>query len=129
MNYNYLNKKEFYLKLFYFFLTTIIIIMNPDILYADGAAPAAADPFGGYACRMIILTKSWAVKGTCIVVIGFLGIKVMTGQVREMYTTVIVPVIGIVVVLSAPTVLTMVSGIKEITCSGTGESAAPAADE
>ena len=127
MNYNYLNKKEFYLKLFYFFLTTIII-MNPDILYAADDK----DPFGGYACKMILLTNSWAVKGTCIVVIGFLGIKVMTGQVREMYTTVIVPVIGIVVVLSAPKVLTMVSNINEIKCTDgnpTGQAAPPPAGQ
>ena len=115
MNYNILNTREFYFRifLFLFIVTLLASISMPVYATADNAT---SDPFQEFGCKMITITQGWIVKSICMIVIVFIGIKVMTGQVREMFVSVLVPVLGITVVLSAPAILPYVSGMSKLDC-------------
>ena len=101
------NDKEFYFRMFLFLLIAMLLASPYASAYAaeDTTGKKVVDPMGESMCQIVGFLSGGLAKGLSVIVVSFIGIKVMTGQVREMFVSVIVPVLGISVLLTAPALL------------------------
>ncbi len=102
-NINLFNNREFNFRIF-LFLLAVMLLLSPYSSYAA----AAEDPFHDSMCNVLRLINGPIGKFLAMLVVLMIGIKVMTGQVREMFQSVIIPIFGIATLLGASKLITFV---------------------